>query len=443
MYRVTDRLQQYGLQQRGSQELCSQQYSSRGLRLVASRCVAVCLFTCVAGALPAQEILVDFGSEWSLFRGTQAPSDPDPTEWRTEGFDDAAWETGLAGFGYGDMDDTTVLDDMQGNYSTIYLRKIFDVTDRAALTSLLVSINYDDGFICYLNETEVIRVNSDSTDPDPLVTELNFDDVASGLHEANALEFFDLTANLELLRDGTNLIAIEVRNFSLTSSDLSMDVRLTGNDPRGSCVTGLNCVSTQEAVTLSWQNGGVLFDQIVITRNGEAVAGSPFAGGAVSAVDDQPGDFINTYIVRFTIDGVDCDAITCSTVPEFEIMADDEDWRYFKGTVAPSDPPTAWRENVFDDATWLTGATGIGYGDVDDTTILDDMEDAYTSVFMRNTFTVTNPANLSNFVLLIDYDDGFIAYINGEEVARSANMGMPSSGPTANAEAVKPLLINP
>ena len=101
-------------------------------------------------------------------------------------------------------------------------------------------------------------------------------------------------------------------------------------------------------------------------------------------------------------------------------------WRYFKGrsepvpyvvTVSPR-----WTRGDFDDAAWLSGSTGIGYGDGDDTTVLEDMRGNYSSVYMRRNFTLPEDANLRAIQLSINYDDGFVAYLNGREIARSANM---------------------
>ena len=42
--------------------------------------------------------------------------------------------------------------------------------------------------------------------------------------------------------------------------------------------------------------------------------------------------------------------------------------KYFKGTAEPTPPPlplTAWAQPVFQDATWLDGVLGVGYGDTD------------------------------------------------------------------------------
>ena len=95
-------------------------------------------------------------------------------------------------------------------------------------------------------------------------------------------------------------------------------------------------------------------------------------------------------------------------------------WRYRLGTSEASNPPTRWREADFPlDETWLTGQTSIGFGDGDDNTVLANMRNSYTSVYMRHTFTIENAADIPDALVLNQYiDDGAIIWINGNEVTR-------------------------
>jgi hypothetical protein len=46
----------------------------------------------------------------------------------------------------------------------------------------------------------------------------------------------------------------------------------------------------------------------------------------------------------------------------------------------------SWTAIGFDHATWLAGASGFGYGDSDDATVLSDMQNAYSTVYTRRLF---------------------------------------------------------
>ncbi len=86
----------------------------------------------------------------------------------------------------------------------------------------------------------------------------------------------------------------------------------------------------------------------------------------------------------------------------------------------------SWTEKSFVDSSWSTGTTGVGY-DNNPTYLpligLDvkaEMSGINASCYVRVPFVVDNVSELSSMTLRMKYDDGFVAYINGEEIA-SAN----------------------
>jgi hypothetical protein len=93
-------------------------------------------------------------------------------------------------------------------------------------------------------------------------------------------------------------------------------------------------------------------------------------------------------------------------------------WRYFKGTTAPQAGWTTIPDASLN-GTWLSGPGGFGYADNDDATVLSDMRSNYTTVYIRQTFNVASPfATNLHAVLTIDFDDGFVAYLDGVEIGR-------------------------
>ena len=97
-------------------------------------------------------------------------------------------------------------------------------------------------------------------------------------------------------------------------------------------------------------------------------------------------------------------------------------WRYHKGTNAAQ---VDWKD-ALDEALnldWASGPGGFGYADGDDATTLSDMSGRYVTVFIRKTFNVAVPLDTNLVVkLIVDYDDAFVAYLDGVEVARSLNI---------------------
>lgn len=97
------------------------------------------------------------------------------------------------------------------------------------------------------------------------------------------------------------------------------------------------------------------------------------------------------------------------------VLPEQVDWRYH---VPTSEPAATWTTVGFDDSSWSTGPGGFGYGDGDDNTTLS----AGISVYLRKTFTVTDIAAIEDLRFFMDYDDGFVAHLNGVEFARSSTL---------------------
>jgi len=97
------------------------------------------------------------------------------------------------------------------------------------------------------------------------------------------------------------------------------------------------------------------------------------------------------------------------------VIFDNDIWKYLEGN---SEPDTNWRTFSFDDSSWMQGQGGVGYGDGDDSTIISPV----TSLYLRKEFFIVDTSEIIASVLHVDYDDAFVAYLNGVEIAR-ANIG--------------------
>ena len=103
-------------------------------------------------------------------------------------------------------------------------------------------------------------------------------------------------------------------------------------------------------------------------------------------------------------------------------------WRYLDDG---SNQGTAWRTVGFNDASWETGGSQLGYGDGDETTEVDfidvdpgtngDQKNATT--YFRTTVDIEDPSVFENFVLNYTYDDGIVIYVNGNRVD-AQNLGV-------------------
>ncbi|AFN74216.1 Spore coat protein CotH [Melioribacter roseus P3M-2] len=93
-------------------------------------------------------------------------------------------------------------------------------------------------------------------------------------------------------------------------------------------------------------------------------------------------------------------------------------WKYRPGN---SSPDADWNQLYYDDTSWMEGRGGIGYGDGDDNTIIEQT----ISLFLRIKFNIVDTSLIESALLHADYDDAFVAYINGVEVARAGISGNP------------------
>jgi len=91
-----------------------------------------------------------------------------------------------------------------------------------------------------------------------------------------------------------------------------------------------------------------------------------------------------------------------------------------------SDPllGTAWTGETFDDAVWTPGAYGVGFELSFGAEILikTSVPSDTRSIYTRSRFTIANVVAVQNVFIGADYDDGIVAWINGVEVYRSAEM---------------------
>jgi len=107
---------------------------------------------------------------------------------------------------------------------------------------------------------------------------------------------------------------------------------------------------------------------------------------------------------------------------EITLIRISEQWKYFVAYLPPSGSPYDWTQLEYDDSGWMSGPSG--FGSWDNATLFPSAWDTYSSVLTRRRFQVSNPNQIKWLTLRIDYQDGFIAYLNGVEVARR---GFPAS----------------
>ena len=115
---------------------------------------------------------------------------------------------------YGPLIHTNVETAMKGVNASAYIRIPFTVTSLAQYNSLTLKMKYDDGFVAYLNGTEVACRKAPAS--------VAWDSAATAEHskaDAMTYEEIDVSAFLNLLRTGQNVLAIQGLNFSAGDGD--------------------------------------------------------------------------------------------------------------------------------------------------------------------------------------------------------------------------------
>jgi hypothetical protein len=87
--------------------------------------------------------------------------------------------------------------------------------------------------------------------------------------------------------------------------------------------------------------------------------------------------------------------------------------------------PNSWIGTNFPDSSWANGTTGVGYAtgspDAYDALINTDVQSlmwtSKTTIYIRIPFNVADPSAISGLTLKMKYDDGFVAYLNGNPLS--------------------------
>ncbi|MGB5441567.1 MAG: FG-GAP-like repeat-containing protein, partial [Gammaproteobacteria bacterium] len=226
------------------------------------------------------------------------------TLWRESGADDSAWPEGGSQFGYGEGDETTVVDfggDSRNKHITTYFRHEFILQDTSLVTELALRLMRDDGAVVYLNGHEIIRSNMPNGTIDYLdeakdrMKKTNHRDV-----NKNENIFLDYSIDPAWLIDGPNVLAVEVHLHDDKSEDMSFDLELSAaidlvEDVIPPLSTSLELVSFAGSPGKTFITGAAgaaeAFSRISIaTASGETVAVVANADGSFSATLDSDKD---------------------------------------------------------------------------------------------------------------------------------------------------------
>ncbi len=176
----------------------------------------------VPGVL-AEATLIPASAGWRWRKGDSEASAP-ADAWRAPGFaEDGSWTAQAMPVGYGDvraLSITEEIEDMRGNYSSIFLRREFEIAPGEVPPALLLRMLIDDGAVFWINGQEVHRTaNMPAGEPTVATT-------ADSSGDENAWLEVNLDGAAAYLVEGANTIAVHAFNSTLSSSDFGIDLEL-------------------------------------------------------------------------------------------------------------------------------------------------------------------------------------------------------------------------
>ena len=310
------------------------------------------------------------------------------TRWTETAFNDAGWQTGAGPFGFGTFANvtpaptvgTSPATQMQNLTPTLYLRKTFTVSagDAARLDPLLLDVQFNDGFVCYVNGVEVARQNAGPV---------------NGFVYHDQFAAFGTPANSEV---------------NTTPYVRTMTLPLGAANTR--LVSGTNVIAIH---ALNYWDSTAVYDPAGNSGN-----------GAYVTIDNR-----NNFYIKGDLRLAGASPVT--------LVANNTQWRFFPGLAEPSggvyDPAfltsgkqrVPWGQASYDDTAWATGPAPIFAGTLPSgvtggTNLTAQVVGNTPSVYCRIVFNVTaaDLADTNPLQLLMGWDDAFVAYVNGVEVAR-------------------------
>ena len=187
--------------------------------------VCFCCMGVPAAHLHAEQLVHSGGkSTWSLKDDGKRPGE----NWNKPGFDDRNWRRGSGPFGFGEDGVETKVSSGEGDTvtTTTYFRTSFDVHDPEMFSHMLLTVRADDGYVAYLNGAELHRLNMP---PGDVGADTYAAQRRDGFLERLYQQF--VLPSEDLLR-GDNVLAIEVHQAGRISSDLFLDLALSGLSTR-------------------------------------------------------------------------------------------------------------------------------------------------------------------------------------------------------------------
>jgi hypothetical protein len=216
-------------------------------------------------------------------------------DWTAPDFDDSGWIEGSTGVGYERSSgyealiSTDVETGMYGVNATVYLRLEFSVEEPSDLAFLDLRMQYDDGFVAYLNGEPLASRNAAANPAWNVAATANRDD-----SQAVIFESIEIPGAVSRLRAGRNVLAIHGLNSSATSGDLLLlpELRATEVSGQGIALEGSSVVKARTWLDGRWSALAEAFFHRDVPLRITEVMFHPRTGGAGGDLDADAFEFV-------------------------------------------------------------------------------------------------------------------------------------------------------
>lgn len=178
------------------------------------------------------ETLIDFGGnsasapDWKYKGGG---INLDATNWKDLSYPASDWLSAKSAFGFGSNPparNTNIPEDASAGgggvsglrYSTLYFRKIISVNSPNTFETFRLRTKFDDGIVVWVNGTEAYRNN--------IAASPSYATLAPSAIANNGYDTYTTSLSPSLFVNGNNIIAVEIHQNAVTSSDLFFDLEL-------------------------------------------------------------------------------------------------------------------------------------------------------------------------------------------------------------------------
>ncbi|KFE70392.1 hypothetical protein DB31_5434 [Hyalangium minutum] len=345
------------------------------------------------------------------------------TSWISVDYDDSAWPSGPGQLGFGDGDENTVIPRTIPSQPSVYFRKKFTLD--APITVARLDVLHDDGVQVWINGVPVFSKYVDRG--------VGFSLYASS-SATNEYSRATLPMSPNPFVVGENVITAIVKQVGGGSNDLTFALGLEVEKMQGPLPDSLRMVTPNggetlhpgRIVSLRWDSGGSVTAVDLAYSTDLGATWTPIASGVSSSSGGYswrvPTVETTQALVRVTKAGGGLsdasDApFTISEQLRLSVIAFGSTWKYEDSGL---DPGASWNQPSFNDSAWRSGAGQLGYGDLDEATVLNKTAPAQTSVYFRKKFTL--PSMAMSATLRALFDDGVVVYVNGVQVfSRNVN----------------------